>query len=497
MTTTAGPTRSAGPFTPASPVRVTGRIDASLSRWLWLVKWLLALPHLIVLAFLWAGFVVLSVVAFVAILVTGRYPRSIFAYTVGVLRWSWRVTFYAAGAFGTDRYPPFTLGPVPGYPATLDVVYPEHLSRGLVLVKWWLLAIPHYLVVAVFAGGGTWSASRTGTASGVTWPLSGGLIGLLAIIAGVILLVTGRYPRSLFDLLVGLHRWVLRVVAYAGLLTDVYPPFRLDMGGDEPDAGDGPTGVPVTAQRVSGGEPPDHVSWTAGRIVAAVLGSMLLFGALGAGAGGTAAFLADTAGRDAAGFLTSATARTTTAGYALVTDPFDLRVDPGTTTDLHAVLGDVRVRASGPVPVFVGIGPADAVARYVGDVDRDRMTGMGPGGQPARTRVTGGAPAGPPATRTFWSASATGTGPQELRWPAQAGSWTAVVMNADGSRPVAVDLSMGVTAPGLPVLWGVLFTLAALGLLVGIVLVLVAVSAGSSRPPDPGPSPLPGHPDAS
>jgi Domain of unknown function (DUF4389) len=489
--TAAGPTSPAGPVTAGSPVRLTGRIDAPLSRWLWLFKWLLALPHLVVLAFLWAGFAVLTVVAFFAILITGRYPRSIFAYTAGVLRWTWRVGFYAAGAFGTDRYPPFTLGPAPDYPATLDVAYPEHLSRGLVLVKWWLLAIPHYLVLALLCGGGTWATPRTGTASGATWPLSGGLIGLLAIIAGVVLLVTARYPRELFDLLMGLHRWVFRVVAYATLMTDTYPPFRLDMGGAEPD---GVQPAPVTAGSAA---PPDHISWTPGRIVAVVLGSVLLLGALGTGAGGTAAFLADRAGRDAAGFLTSPTAHTTTAGYALVTDPFDLRVDPGTTTDLQAVLGDVRIRAAGQVPVFVGIGPADAVARYLGDVDRDRMNGMGPGGQPVRTRVTGVAPAGPPTTRTFWSASASGAGPQELRWSAQAGSWTAVVMNADGSRPVAVDLSMGVTAPGLPVLWGVLFALTALGLLAGIVLVLVAVSVGSSRPADRGPSSLPGRPEGS
>ena len=143
----------------AYPVRVDARLDDHLSRWLWLVKWLLAIPHFIVLAFLWLAFVVLSVIALVAILFTGRYPRSIFDFNVGVLRWTWRVTYYTYGGLGTDHYPPFSLEERPDYPAHLDVTYPDHLSRGLVLVKWWLLAIPHYLVLALFVGGGWYAAS--------------------------------------------------------------------------------------------------------------------------------------------------------------------------------------------------------------------------------------------------------------------------------------------------------------------------------------------------
>lgn len=213
------------------PVRVEGQLDSQLNRWLWLVKWLLAVPHYVVLIFLWLALVVLSVIAFFAILATGRYPRSIFDFNVGVLRWHWRVAFYAYGALGTDRYPPFSLAERSDDPARFDVAYPEHLSRGLVLVKSWLLAIPHYLVVGMILGGNVAMSTGAEPAQPVTWRVS--LIGILVLIAAVALLFTGRYPRTIFDLVLGINRWVLRVAAYAALMTDEYPPFRLDLGGAE------------------------------------------------------------------------------------------------------------------------------------------------------------------------------------------------------------------------------------------------------------------------
>jgi hypothetical protein len=222
------------------PARMESRLDSRLSRWLWLVKWVLLIPHFVVLFFLTIAFVLVTVAAFFAILVSGRYPRRLFDFNLGVLRWSWRVAYYGYSALGTDRYPPFTLAAVPDYPATLDVDYPERLSRGLVLVKWWLLAIPHYVIVGVFLGGGAVLASRAGGWDSA-WG-GGGLVGLLVLVSAVTLAVTGNYPRPMLEFILGMDRWVLRLIAYAGLMTDTYPPFRLDMGEDDP-------GVPTSTVR--------------------------------------------------------------------------------------------------------------------------------------------------------------------------------------------------------------------------------------------------------
>jgi hypothetical protein len=207
---------------PAHPVTIEARLDEPLSRWLWLVKWVLILPHAIALAFLWAAFAPLTLVALVAIVLTGRYPRGIFDFNVGVLRWTWRVAFYASAVMGTDRYPPFTLGRA-DYPADLDVPYPARLSRWQAPLKPWLLALPHLAVLAAFSG--AWNVTWT-VGDGVVTPP--GLVTVLVLVAGVVLLATGRYPRDVFRLLVGIARWTVRVVAYAALMRDEYPPFRLD-----------------------------------------------------------------------------------------------------------------------------------------------------------------------------------------------------------------------------------------------------------------------------
>ena len=228
-----------------SPVRLTGTLDEPLSRGLWLVKWFLAIPHFIILGFLWLAVLVMTLIAGIAILFTRRYPRSIFDFNVGVLRWTWRVLYYSATGIGTDRYPPFTFKAVE-YPASLEIEYPEQLNRWLVLVKSWLLAIPHYIVIGFFMGGGWLARSGNGRAAA-----GFGLVGLVTIFAGVALLFTDRYPRGLFDFVMGMNRWVYRVVAYAALMTDRYPPFTFDAGANEP-APLPPPMPPSAAQIVSG-----------------------------------------------------------------------------------------------------------------------------------------------------------------------------------------------------------------------------------------------------
>jgi hypothetical protein len=212
-------------------VRLEGTFDQTTSRWLWIIKWLLLIPQIIVLIFLTVGLFFSWIGTFFAILFTGRYPRALFDYNVGVMRWGWRVTFYGLGVFATDRYPPFSLHDQADYPAHLDVEYPENLNRWLVLVKWFL-AIPQLIVVGVILGE---TASFThGNGSGGI-----GLTGILALVAVVVLAFNAKYPPDIFDLLMGLHRWVFRVHAYTLLMTDDYPPFRLDMGGHDP--GSAPT----------------------------------------------------------------------------------------------------------------------------------------------------------------------------------------------------------------------------------------------------------------
>jgi hypothetical protein len=451
----------------AYPVRVDASLDAPLSRWLWLVKWVLVIPHYIVLAFLWVAFVVLSAAAMVAIVATGRYPRSIFEFNVGVLRWTWRVQYYAIGAFGTDRYPPFTLADDPSYPAHLEVEYPQRLSRGLALVKWWLLAIPHYIIVGLFTGSGLWFMWRLGYHDGNWGGL--GLIGILAVIAAVILLVTGRYPEQIFDFVAGLNRWVLRVVGYAGLMTDQYPPFRLDTGGRDPGrltwhAAPGPAsqGLPGAAD-LRRAPRPGSGGWTGGRVVSAVAGAVLVLCSVGLLGGGGVALWAQ-ANRHG-GYADLATATYSVPGYAIASEQIGLHLATGVVSDM---VGTVRIQvtqASGTAPAFIGIAPAGAAARYLADVDYATVRGAA-GHHGTYVEHAGSAPAFPPGQAGIWATHAAGPGTQTLTWAARGGDWMVVAMNADGSRPVSLQVNVAATLPVLP--W------VATGLLIGGIVFLTA-----------------------
>ena len=452
---------------PSYPVRVEGRLDPGLSRWLWLVKWLLAIPHYVVLVFLWAAFFVLSLVALVAIVLTGRYPRRVFDFNVGVLRWTWRVGFYSLSALATDRYPPFTLGPAADYPATLDVEYPERLSRGLALVKWWLLAIPHYLIVGGFVGGGAWFAWQTddaGRTAGVS------LLGILVMVAAVGLLFTGRYPSGVFDLVLGLDRWALRVAAYAGLMTDRYPPFRLDMGGAE----SGSMKLPTTDSPSPGALAIGPQAWSGGRVALVITGCVTALIALALVGLGAGAVVVDQTQREN-GFVTSPAETYSTATHALVSET----VFDGPEWAWRDLVGTVRIRSTSDETVFVGIGREADVRAYLGGVSHERVNALGddPG---EYDRRSGNAPTTRPDTQNFWAASLVGgSGTHMLEWDIEDGHWWVVLMNSDASPGVAASLDVGAELdPLLPIGIGLL---AAAGLLAMLAAVLITLGVPRSR----------------
>jgi hypothetical protein len=189
-----------GPPSPPYEAQFEVAYPQELNRWLPLVKWLLAIPHYIVLWFLGLGAFFVIIFAFFAVLFTGRYPRGAFDYLVGVQRWAHRV--YAYHMFMVDPYPPFSLDDDPNYPARLDIAYPEHIANWRPLVHW-LLVIPYAIV------------------AGVLFYFS--LI--LAFFAFFTVLFTKRIPRGMFDLMVPGMRWQVRANAYATWMTERYPPF--------------------------------------------------------------------------------------------------------------------------------------------------------------------------------------------------------------------------------------------------------------------------------
>ena len=190
------------------PVRVRSAIDAP-SRRLWLVKWcVLAVPHYPILIGLYLLYPLVTIAAGIAIAFTGRHPRPLFDFNVGVLRWSWRLMNYRFPMNSTDKYPPFTLASVPDYPADLEVDYPESLTNRAVLFQRWLLGLPQILLC---------------------WALEP-FLPALCVVNAVWLGCIGTINQGMFDLLMGIVRWRYRVAVYVSLMRDEYPPFRMDLG---------------------------------------------------------------------------------------------------------------------------------------------------------------------------------------------------------------------------------------------------------------------------
>jgi hypothetical protein len=454
------------------PVRVEAHRDESLSRWLWLVKWLLLIPHYLALLVLWTGLIILTLAAYLAVLFAGRYPEPIRAYNTGVLRWTWRVGYYGYQALGTDRYPPFTLADDPGYPARLHADPGTRPPRWLPLVAW-LLAVPHLIILGALTNAGAWP-SGTGDAR-LGAPLSA--VGAALLIAGLALLFTGRYPRGLHDLLVGVARWNLRVAAYLILLTPRYPPFRLDQGDTEPEPEDPPPAGPPPARSA------------AGPVIALVAGVLLLAPAAGLGTGG-GVLLALDSGRDSSGYVTSPAIHLTSSTAAVTAENLTIADADLWTRDL-ADVGGLRVTATSPDGrgLFVGIAPQAAVDAWLAGTAHDELTGM-TGGTADYSRATGAVRAvEDPAAQTFWLATGTGT----LQWQVTSGAYAVVVANADGSPGVTADTRGAVQVPDLTALGGGLLTAGILlGLLAAALIVLGGVGLGRrhAEPPPPGAGPV-------
>jgi hypothetical protein len=229
-------------------------------------------------------------------------------------------------------------------------------------------------------------------------------------------------------------------------MRDDDPPGRRDQGGTEGQglaepAAESPT-TPVAGEPAAPAEPPARRRWTAGRIALVVVGTIAGLLALGFLVGGCALVAVDQTQRDDDGFVMSPTQDFSTPTYAILSESADIDAEGGERA-LDVFLGTVRIRSESDRPVFVGIGPADDVTRYLGGVERDEVDDIDNSGDPEYSRRSGAAPTGQPGDETFWVASVAGSGERTLEWEPEDGDWQAVVMNEDASRAVSSELSIG------------------------------------------------------
>ena len=164
------------------------------------------LPHGIILTLYEIATGIVTFIAFWVVLFTGKYPRGMFGFVVGFLRWSFNLWTHYAYLLH-DEYPPFSNEQKAGYPVTLGIEYPERLSRAGVVLKvllgWLYVGIPHGIILALY----------------------GIVTSIVAFITFWAILFTEKYPRGMFDFVVDYMRWSLNVTAYLSLLRDEYPPF--------------------------------------------------------------------------------------------------------------------------------------------------------------------------------------------------------------------------------------------------------------------------------
>jgi hypothetical protein len=209
-------------------------------------------------------------------------------------------------------------------------------------------------------------------------------------------------------------------------------------------------------------------------VVLLVLGSIAALLALALLAAGTAAVVIDQTQRDDDGFVMSPTESFSTASYAIASESVDVNIE-GPDWAAEDILGTIRIRSESERPVFVGIARDATVDRYLGGVAHAVVTDIGR--EPEYEDRPGGALPAPPGNQAFWVASARGAGEQTLEWDPEDGSWSVVVANADGSRGVASDLSIGAELDAL--LWVGIGLLVAGGLLA--LAAAAAITAGINR----------------
>jgi hypothetical protein len=237
------------------------------------------------------------------------------------------------------------------------------------------------------------------------------------------------------------------------------------------------TDISTYPARVEGRVP----GWTPGRILLVVFGSIATLVAAGLVAAGGAVVTLDQSQRGTDGYLMSPTNTFATGTYALISERIDTGLD-GPDWLYRDFLGTVQLRSDSTKAVFVGIGRASDVDRYLGDVRRAEVTDLGE--NPGKYDLRGGtAKPGAPVAHGFWAASVRGGGEHNLRWDVEDGSWRIVVMNADGSPGIDADLSIGAELPNL--VWIGIAILGAGGLLLvaGVVVIYLGVRTGGPAEP--------------